>query len=109
MLARSIPSTRRLRASALPTHLLRPNLAVLTPRLDFTHYSTRVADVKADEGARWQGTCTDGGETKMCIGEEWVGSRANEWYEVRDPVSPPFMSMSASGADGVPGSRRSVC
>ncbi|GHJ90102.1 hypothetical protein NliqN6_6504 [Naganishia liquefaciens] len=85
MLARSIPSTRRLRASALPTHLLRPNLAVLTPRLDFTHYSTRVADVKADEGARWQGTCTDGGETKMCIGEEWVGSRANHWFDVRDP------------------------
>lgn len=91
MLSRSIPSTRRLRALQLTfTDSLRPNLALLTPRVNFTHYSTRVADVKADEGARWQGTCTDGEDTKMLIGDQWLSSKATEWFDVRDPVSVSF-------------------
>ncbi|KAJ9104297.1 hypothetical protein QFC20_004579 [Naganishia adeliensis] len=86
MLSRSIPSTRRLRAlQHTLTDSIRPNLALLTPRLNFTHYSTRVADVKADEGARWQGTCTDGEDTKMLIGDQWLSSKATEWFDVRDP------------------------
>ena len=96
MLSRSIPSTRRLRALQLTfTDSLRPNLALLTPRVNFTHYSTRVADVKADEGARWQGTCTDGEDTKMLIGDQWLSSKATEWFDVRDPVS---VSLALSGS-----------
>jgi hypothetical protein len=95
MLSRSIPSTRRLRALQLTfTDSLRPNLALLTPRVNFTHYSTRVADVKADEGARWQGTCTDGEDTKILIGDQWLSSKATEWFDVRDPVS---VSLASSG------------
>ncbi|KAJ9107745.1 hypothetical protein QFC21_001206 [Naganishia friedmannii] len=89
MLSRSIPAIRGLRAAKVSVQpIVRPNLTFLTPRLTFSHYSTqtaRLADKRAEEPVEWQGTRTDGGATKMLIGDQWVESAATHSFPVNDP------------------------
>ncbi|KAJ9115873.1 hypothetical protein QFC22_005015 [Naganishia vaughanmartiniae] len=89
MLSRSIPAIRGLRAAKVSAQpCVRPNLTFLTPRLTFSHYSThsgRLADKRAGEPVNWQGTCTNGGATKMLIGDQWTESAATEFFPVHDP------------------------
>lgn len=37
--------------------------------------------------AKWRGTSATGGKTKNYIGGEFVESKAEQWLDVRDPVS----------------------
>lgn len=50
--------------------------------------SARTADTKAAElqSQNWKGTVTDGSDTKLFIGGEFVSSKTNKWIDVHDPV-----------------------
>lgn len=43
--------------------------------------------------AEWKGTSATGGTTKNFIGGEWLESKASEWIDVVDPVSPLILSL----------------
>jgi hypothetical protein len=36
---------------------------------------------------KWKGIATDGSDTKLLIGGEFVSSKTNKWIDVHDPVS----------------------
>jgi hypothetical protein len=63
--------------------------------------SARKADTKAAElqSQNWKGTATDGSDTKLFIGGEFVASKTDKWIDVHDPVrvypssSTPFRSQ----------------
>jgi len=49
---------------------------------------TRLADAKAAELQlqNWKGTATDGSDTKLYIGGQFVSSKTTKWIDVQDPV-----------------------
>ena len=49
----------------------------------------RLADTKAAElqAQNWKGTASDGSDTKLFVGGEFVSSQTNRWIDVHDPVA----------------------
>jgi hypothetical protein len=57
--------------------------------------STRLADTKAAElqSQNWKGTTSNGSDTKLFIGGQFVSSRTAKWIEVHDPVHLSFSNV----------------
>jgi hypothetical protein len=50
-------------------------------------FSPLAAKAAEEVSSKWKGTTANGGKTKNYIAGEFRDSRADNWLEVRDPVS----------------------
>src|SRR5882672_922516 len=60
--------------------------------------SSRLADTKAADlqSQNWKGTSTDGSDTKLFIGGEFVSSMTSKWIDVHDPVRVSMLNVHLS-------------